>query len=73
MPPREFLTAIRLVDSAAPLTEQITRVLDAGYMRGAHCWHPAPALYAAREPKEWTFLTFDIRQRAVANPLGFRV
>ena len=72
-PPREFLMAIRWVDSATPLTEQITRVLDAGYVRGADCWHLATALFAAREPKEWTFLTFDVRQRAVAKTLGFRV
>ena len=64
--------AIRWVDSATPLTEQFTRVLDDGYARGADCWHLATALIAATEPREWTLLTFDDRQRAVAKTLRFR-
>ena len=72
-PSREFLAPIKWVDSATSLTEQITRVLTAGYLRGADCWHLATALFAAPTPEEWTFLTFDVRQRAVAKLLGFQV
>jgi len=54
-----------------PLTDEITRVLAAGYVRGADCWHLATALYLAQDPTSLTFLTVDERQKAVARSLGF--
>lgn len=56
-----------------PLTGEIARVLDAGYVRGADCWHLATALYLAEEPEEISFLTVDERQGTVARALGFHV
>jgi uncharacterized protein with PIN domain len=55
-----------------PLTSEITRVLDAGYVRGAVCWHLATALYLAQEPEAISFVTVDGRQAAAAKALGFR-
>ncbi len=54
-----------------PLNPEISRVLAAGYVRGADCWHLAAALYLAEDPSELTFLTLDARQREVAVALGF--
>lgn len=53
------------------LTREIARVLDAGYVRGADCWHLATALYLAPDPSQLMFLTLDKRQGKVAAALGF--
>lgn len=55
-----------------PLTEEIARVLGAGYVRGADCWHLATALYLAEEPQAISFVTVDARQKTVASALGFQ-
>ena len=55
-----------------PLTAEIARVFDAGYLRGADCWHLATALYLAEEPEALSFVTADERQAAVARTLGFQ-
>jgi predicted nucleic acid-binding protein len=55
-----------------PLSREIERVLETGYVRGADCWHLATALYVAENPDEITFLTLDAQQAAVAATLGFR-
>lgn len=54
-----------------PLTEEIARVLEAGYVRGADCWHLATALYLSPESEALSFLTLDASQRKVAKQLGF--
>ncbi|HEY8061376.1 MAG TPA: PIN domain-containing protein [Gemmatimonadales bacterium] len=54
-----------------PLRAEIARVLAAGYVRGADCWHLATALYLAEDPATISFLTLDERQREVASALGF--
>lgn len=54
-----------------PLSEEIQRVLEAGYTRGADCWHLACALYLVNDPAQVTFLTLDAQQRTVAHKLGF--
>ncbi|MGH9418739.1 MAG: PIN domain-containing protein [Thermoanaerobaculia bacterium] len=56
-----------------PLTEEIARVLERGYVRGADCWHLATALYLSPDPTALTFLTLDETQRRVAKALGFSV
>jgi len=56
-----------------PISPEIVRVLAAGYLRGADLWHVATALYFASEPENVAFLTLDIRQRDVAEALGFRI
>lgn len=55
-----------------PLRDEIERVLAAGYVRGADCWHLATALYLAEDPSSMSFLTVDDRQRKVALSLGFK-
>lgn len=55
-----------------PLSSEIARVLAAGSVRGADCWHLAAALYLAATPGDITFLSLDTRQVEVATALGFR-
>ncbi len=68
---RVDLSFLQWILPSRSLTEEISRVLDAGYVRGADCWHLASALYLAPEPNEATFLTLDVAQRKVARQLGF--
>lgn len=56
-----------------PLSGEIERVLEAGYVRGADCWHLACALYLAVDPASLTFLTLDQTQRDVARKIGFLI
>jgi predicted nucleic acid-binding protein len=55
------------------LSDEISRVLAAGYVRGADLWHLASALYFSPDPGELTFVTLDERQREVAAKVGFTV
>lgn len=66
-----WLSALTWVHPGRPLRQEISRVLESGYLRGADCWHLATALYLAPDPRELTFLTLDQRQRDVAATLGF--
>jgi len=68
----EWLDAISWVVPDRPLHPEIARVLEAGYVRGADCWHLATALYLTEEPTAIRFLTLDQRQKAVAAALGFK-
>ncbi|MGH7584314.1 MAG: PIN domain-containing protein [Gemmatimonadales bacterium] len=68
-----ILGALTWVHPQRSLGPEIKRVLAAGYLRGADCWHLATALYLADEPRKLTFLTLDARQRDVAHTLGFDV
>jgi len=70
---RAFHAELSLIAPDRALSEEIARVLEAGYVRGADCWHLATALYVAPEPSALTFLTLDLAQRKVAKALGFRV
>ena len=71
-PDSRALDRIAWINPDRPLHEEIERVLTAGYVRGADCWHLASALYLAKEPREIAFVTLDARQRSVARKLGFR-
>ena len=66
------LQLLHWVDVDRPLSDEIDRVLGAGYVRGADCLHLATALFVGRDPRQLTFLTLDTRQRAVARRLGFK-
>jgi predicted nucleic acid-binding protein len=63
--------ALKWVHPQRALTTEIRRVLDAGYVRGADCWHLATALYFVEDPSDFGFLTLDKRQQEVAIALGF--
>ncbi len=66
-----LLKHVRWIEPDRALTAEITRVLAAGYVRGADCWHLAAALFVAPDPTGFSFLTRDVRQREVARALGF--
>jgi predicted nucleic acid-binding protein len=66
-----LLKDVQWIEPDRALTDEITRVLAAGYVRGADCWHLATALFVAGDPNGFTFLTRDVRQREVAHALGF--
>ncbi|MGQ0639384.1 MAG: PIN domain-containing protein [Gemmatimonadaceae bacterium] len=67
-----YSSAIELVVVERPLSAEVRRVLEAGYVRAADCWHLATALYLAPDPTDLTFLTLDDAQRKLAKTLGFR-
>jgi predicted nucleic acid-binding protein len=67
-----LLEKIDWVHPDRSLAKEIGQVLDAGFVRGADCFHLACALYFAVDRAEVTFLTLDSRQRAVAKALGFK-
>ena len=56
-----------------PLSQEIHRVLEAGYLRGPDLWHLATALYASPNLGDVTFVSLDAQQRKVASLLGFPV
>jgi predicted nucleic acid-binding protein len=66
-----FLAELEVVLATRSLREEFKRVLEAGYVRGADCFHLATALSLTSNPAELTFLTLDKRQRDVAAALGF--
>jgi len=68
--PLDFLPGLDWVYPSRPLTVEIDRVLEAGYVRGADAWHLACALYLAPGGAELNFETLDARQRAVAERIG---
>lgn len=65
-----LVTSIGWVLPPRRLTDEIARVLDAGYLRGADLWHVACALYLADALPELEFLTLDAGQRGVAAAAG---
>ena len=67
------LDKLTVIQQLQPLREEMIRVLAAGYLRGADCFHVAMAMSLAPDPRELTFLTLDKRQREVAAALGFAV
>lgn len=69
----DLLHAISWIVPDRPLSGEIATVLEAGYVRGADCWHLATALYVAEAPADLTFLTLDERQQRVAAALGFQI
>jgi hypothetical protein len=68
--PGDVLSSISWVYPDRPLTAEITRVLGAGYVRGADLWHLAVALFVDPH-REIGFLTLDVRQREISEQLGF--
>lgn len=71
VPDASLMAALTWIVPDRPLHAEIGRVLEAGYVRGADCWHLASALYVSDDPGAITFLTLDARQAKVANALGF--
>jgi hypothetical protein len=72
-PDLELLEGIDWISPSRPLTQEITRVLEAGYLKGADCWHLACALFLSPDPSELLFLTLNTRQQEVAEKLGFQL
>ena len=70
---QKLLAPIRWMIPNTPLSEEIGRVLNEGYIRGADLWHLATALKLSPVASEIYFLTLDKRQREIAEHLGFTV
>lgn len=70
-PNPELFAALSWIVPDRPLHAEIARVLEAGYVRGADCWHLAAALYLSEDPRAMAFVTLDERQGVVARALGF--
>ncbi len=70
--PGHVMAALSWVIPDRPLHVEIQRVLGAGRLRGADCWHIATALYLAPEASAISFLSLDERQAKVARALGFQ-
>jgi len=70
-PDPELFAALSWIVPDRPLHTEIARVLEAGYVRGADCWHLAAALYLSEDPRAMAFVTLDERQGVVAGLLGF--
>ena len=68
----DYLSAISWVFPNRPLTAEIKKVAQTGYLRGADLWHLACALLVSPDPGQISFLTLDDRQRKVAGTLGFK-
>lgn len=66
-----WMAGVRWVHPDRALTPEIRRTLGAGYLRGADLWHVAVTLFISPDPARLTFLTLDLKQRAVAAVLGF--
>jgi uncharacterized protein with PIN domain len=66
-----LLAALTWVIPNRPLSPEIKRVLEVGYLRGADVWHLACALFLDPAARELSFVTLDSSQRAVAGALGF--
>ena len=69
----DFTKDLALVSPDRPLSKELRRAAEAGYLRGADMWHVACALFLSPDPGELTFLTLDEPQRVVARRLGFAV
>jgi predicted nucleic acid-binding protein len=67
----ELLARFSWILPNRPLSREMRRVADHGYLKGADLWHLACALFLAGEPDRLTFATFDLRQREIAGALGF--
>jgi predicted nucleic acid-binding protein len=70
--PESPLRGVQLIGASDPLSQEISEVLGAGYLRGADCWHVAVALNYSPD-RDLAFLSLDKAQRAVAARLGFKV
>lgn len=70
--PQAFLGGLALVSPDRPLRPELTRVAEAGYLRGADMWHLACALYLSPNAAGLTFLTLDEAQGRAARALGFK-
>jgi len=66
-----LLSSVGWIIPDRPLSHEVERVLETGYLRGGDCWHLATALYLAGKPESLVFLTLDDSQRRVARSLGF--
>ncbi len=67
-----ILGGIEWVTPDRPLSQELETAAAAGYLRGAHLWHVAMALYVATDPGELAFIALDARQQAAALALGFK-
>ncbi len=69
----DLLSWVTWIFPDRPLSRELRRVTEHGYVRGADLWHLACALFLAEDdPAELIFATLDQRQGEVAMGLGFQ-
>lgn len=68
----ELVAGFRWILPDRPLSPEIRRVAERGYVRGADLWHLACALLVDPAASELVFATLDESQGRVAGSLGFR-
>lgn len=69
----DLLSWVTWIFPDRPLSPELRRVTEHGYVRGADLWHLACALFLAGDnPSELIFATLDHRQTEVAMVLGFQ-
>lgn len=67
-----LLNTVNIISPNTILEDEVERILEHGYLRGADLAHVATALWLSRnEPKNLYFLSFDNSQVKVARELGF--
>lgn len=71
-PPADLFDGLDWVHPNRAMSEELTRVLAKGSLRGADLWHVACALFLDPTAAELTFLTLDLEQRRVAAAVGFQ-
>jgi hypothetical protein len=64
------MAGIAWIHPNRPLARRFSRVLAAGYVKGADPWHLACALLPVADVRERAFVTLDNTQREVAARLG---
>jgi predicted nucleic acid-binding protein len=68
-----LVAAVTWIIPNRPLSTEIARVLNAGYLRGADAWHLACALFLDPTGQDLSLVTLDADQAQVATTLGFGV
>ena len=68
----DALASVDWVLPHEPLGAEVSRVLEAGYARGADVWHLARALWVQTQVGDLRFLTLDGQQGELARAVGLR-
>ena len=68
--PVDLIGGLSWVHPNRPLSSEIMKVLEVGYVRGADLWHLAVAVFIDPN-REIDFLTLDLRQSEISQKLRF--
>lgn len=68
-----FLNKIKISYPTYSLKNELDKILDVGYCRGADLYHIACALDLDSTQKHLEFFTLDLEQKKAAQAVGFKV